>query len=98
MSRWAMRRMAVTRRFSPVARNSRALWSGSLTLPCCAVRIARWRWNMKKWMKWTLGGIAALVVVVAVAGAVGWQMAQGKRTRTIALKAHAVPYATDTQS
>jgi mono/diheme cytochrome c family protein len=53
---------------------------------------------MKRWMKWTLGGVAGVVVVVAAAAAVGWQMADSKMARTVTITPRAVAYVEDTQS
>ncbi len=38
---------------------------------------------MKRWIKWTAGGIAALAVVVVVAGVTGYQLAERKMARKV---------------
>jgi mono/diheme cytochrome c family protein len=53
---------------------------------------------MKRWMKWTLGTVAGVVVLVAAVGTVGWQMADSKTTRRIDLAARPVAYLEDAQS
>jgi mono/diheme cytochrome c family protein len=53
---------------------------------------------MKRWMKWTVGGIAGIVAVVGGAAAVGWQMANGKMDRTIAVTPRPVAYVEDQHS
>lgn len=51
---------------------------------------------MKSWMKWTLGIISVLVLlVVAVVGA-GWQLSQSKMTRKVDVPPHPIAYAEDT--
>ncbi|MEZ0308745.1 MAG: c-type cytochrome [Ramlibacter sp.] len=53
---------------------------------------------MKPWIKWTAVAVGVVVVLAAGAGAVGWQMAGQKMTRTVDISIKPVPYATDAQS
>lgn len=53
---------------------------------------------MKRWIKWTAGGLGALLLVVAGAAVVGKQMGERKRMRVVDVKVAAVPYTTDTQA
>jgi mono/diheme cytochrome c family protein len=53
---------------------------------------------MKRWVKWTLVPLAGVVVVVAVAAAVGWQMAGSKMARTVSVTPRPVAYVEDAQS
>jgi mono/diheme cytochrome c family protein len=53
---------------------------------------------MKRWIKWTVGVLGALVVAVAATGVVGWQLAEHKMLRHVDVAVTAVPYATDVQS
>ncbi len=53
---------------------------------------------MKKWVKWTAGLVGAVVVVVAGAGAVGYQLAETKMARKVEVAVKPVAYATDAQS
>ena len=53
---------------------------------------------MKKWVKWTCGGVAVLVVVVAATVVAGLQLGERKKTRTIDVAVMPVAYATDGQA
>lgn len=53
---------------------------------------------MKRWIKWTLGAVGGVAVLVAGASIAGWQMAEGKMARRIDLPARPVAYADDAQS
>jgi mono/diheme cytochrome c family protein len=53
---------------------------------------------MKRWMKWTLGVVVALVALAAAVAAAGWQMANSKMARSVAVPPHAVAYVEDAQS
>lgn len=53
---------------------------------------------MKKFLKWTLGVVGALVVVAAVAAFVGWQMAGQKMARKIDVKVAPVAFTSDAQA
>lgn len=53
---------------------------------------------MKRWVKWAVGIVAAAVVLVAAATAIGYQLGLRKMARTVAVAVKAVPYATDPQS
>jgi mono/diheme cytochrome c family protein len=53
---------------------------------------------MKKWIKWTLGAAVGVVAVVAIAGYVGWQMADAKMLRTVEVKVQPVAFVNDAQS
>jgi mono/diheme cytochrome c family protein len=46
---------------------------------------------MKRWMKWSVGGFVAAVVLVAAVGLVGHQLAARKMARTIAVAVKPVP-------
>ncbi|ABM38454.1 c-type cytochrome [Polaromonas naphthalenivorans] len=49
---------------------------------------------MKRWVKWTLGALAALVVVAAAAAVVGTQLAERKSQRQVRLNLQPVTWAT----
>jgi len=53
---------------------------------------------MKRWMKWALGVVVAVVALAAAAAAVGWQMANSKMARSVTVPPHAVAYVEDAQS
>ena len=53
---------------------------------------------MKAWIKWTAGVVSAVVVLVAGAGVVGWQLADSKMSRKVEVAVKPVAYATDAQS
>jgi mono/diheme cytochrome c family protein len=53
---------------------------------------------MKTWLKWTLAGLAGVVVVGAVGAGAGWQMATSKMNRHVDVKVQPVAYAADAQS
>ncbi|HSI52353.1 MAG TPA: cytochrome c [Ramlibacter sp.] len=53
---------------------------------------------MKPWIKWTAVAVGVVVVLAAGAGAVGWQMAGQKMTRTVDISIKPVAYAADAQS
>ncbi|MEO8655738.1 MAG: cytochrome c, partial [Ramlibacter sp.] len=53
---------------------------------------------MKRWIKWTVGIVAAAVLLAAAATAVGYQLGLRKMARTVSVAVKAVPYATDAQS
>jgi mono/diheme cytochrome c family protein len=53
---------------------------------------------MKRWMKWTLGVVVALVALAAAVAAAGWQMANSKMARSVAVPPHAVAYVEHAQS
>jgi mono/diheme cytochrome c family protein len=53
---------------------------------------------MKPWIKWTLTGVGVLVVVVAGAAAVGWNMAEHRMARKVDVPARAVAYVSDAQA
>lgn len=53
---------------------------------------------MKSWLKWTLRGVLALVVMVAAIAIIGTQLAERKRTRQIDIKAMAVAIPSDAAS
>ena len=53
---------------------------------------------MRRWIKWTVGTVAAAVVLAAAAAAVGYQLGLRKMARTVPVAVKAVPYATDAQS
>ncbi|HXE46927.1 MAG TPA: c-type cytochrome, partial [Ramlibacter sp.] len=52
---------------------------------------------MKRWISWTVGGVAAVVVLVAGAGALGYQMAERKMARKIEVPVKPLAYATEAQ-
>ncbi len=53
---------------------------------------------MKSWLKWTLRGVLALVVMVAAIAIIGTQLAERKRMRQIEIKALAVAIPSDAAS
>lgn len=53
---------------------------------------------MKRWMKWTLGAVGGVVVLVAAAGAVGWNMAESRMGRQVKVDAKPVAFVDDAQS
>lgn len=53
---------------------------------------------MKRWMRWTAAGVAAAVVLVAGAAALGYQMAQYKMARKIEVNVQPVAYAGEPRS
>ncbi|MES3003597.1 MAG: hypothetical protein V4787_23085 [Pseudomonadota bacterium] len=53
---------------------------------------------MKKFLKWTLGVVGALVVVAAVGAFIGWQMADSKMARKIDIKVAPVAFTSDAQA
>src|SRR5512141_298174 len=53
---------------------------------------------MKRWIKWAVGIVAAVVVLVAAAAAIGYQLGLRKMARTVSIAVKAVPYAIDAQS
>jgi mono/diheme cytochrome c family protein len=54
--------------------------------------------QMKRWMKWSLGGVAAAAVLVAGAGLVGWKMADSRMARRVALQVQPVSYVEDARA
>jgi len=56
------------------------------------------RQSMKRWISWTVGGVAAVVVLVAAAGALGYQMAERKMARKIEVPVKPLAYATEAQA
>ncbi len=53
---------------------------------------------MKRWIKWTAGGLGVVVLLAAGAAVVGKQLGEKKRMRVIDVKVAAVPYTTDPQA
>ncbi|MBG9390008.1 c-type cytochrome [Caenimonas aquaedulcis] len=53
---------------------------------------------MKKWLKWVLGVVGALVLVIALAAVVGWQLADVKMARTVDVKVVPVAFTNDAQA
>lgn len=53
---------------------------------------------MKRWMKWTAGGLGAVVVVVAGAAIIGKQLAEKKRMRQVSVQVAPLAYASDAAS
>jgi len=53
---------------------------------------------MKRWIKWTAAVVGGVVVLAAGAGAVGYQMAAGKMSRTVDVNVKPMAYATDAPS
>jgi len=53
---------------------------------------------MKRWIKWTAAAVGAVVVVVAGAGAAGWQLAERKMARKVEVAVKPVAYTTDAQA
>src|SRR3954462_7288933 len=100
MSRCAIRRRCVTPRFCPACGLSLSVCARSLTHSCrlARIRARKTEQNMKTWMKWTLGVVGGAAVVAVVAGAIGWQLADSKMARQIAVASHPVAYAEDTQT
>jgi hypothetical protein len=56
------------------------------------------RQRMKRWISWTVAGVAAVVVLVAGAGALGYQMAERKMARKIDVPVKPLAYATEAQA
>jgi mono/diheme cytochrome c family protein len=52
---------------------------------------------MNRWVKWTVATVGVVVVLVAGAAAVGYQLAERKMTRKVEVAITTVPYATDAQ-
>jgi cytochrome c1 len=53
---------------------------------------------MKRWIKWTAGGIGVVAVLVAGAGVLGWQLAERKMARKVEVAVKPVAYTTETQA
>lgn len=53
---------------------------------------------MKKWIKWTAGGLAGVLVLAAAAAAVGNHLGHRKQHRQVALDVQPVPYTSDPQA
>lgn len=53
---------------------------------------------MKRWIKWTAGAVGAAAILVAVAGIVGYQLAERKMARTVEVAVKPVAYTTDAQA
>jgi mono/diheme cytochrome c family protein len=53
---------------------------------------------MKRWIRWTLGAVGAVVLLAAGTAAVGYQMAERKMTRKVDVPVRPVAYANDTQA
>ena len=53
---------------------------------------------MKRWIKWSLGGVGMVVVLAAAAVLLGQQLGERRRTRTIEVAVRPVAYATDAQA
>ncbi|MDB5871503.1 MAG: cytochrome c, class [Ramlibacter sp.] len=53
---------------------------------------------MKRWIKWTAGGIGAVVVLVAAAGVLGYRLADRKMARKVDVTVKPVAYVSDAQS
>jgi mono/diheme cytochrome c family protein len=54
--------------------------------------------GMKRWIKWTGAGVAALVVLAAGAAVLGYQLAERKMGRKVEVAVKPVAYASDQQS
>ena len=53
---------------------------------------------MKSWIKWTAAAVGGLVVVVAAAGALGYQLAERKMARKVDIAVKPVAYTTEGQA
>jgi mono/diheme cytochrome c family protein len=53
---------------------------------------------MKRWIKWTLGGIGGAVVLVLAVGVAGYALGERKQARTVDVAVKPVAWATDAQS
>jgi len=53
---------------------------------------------MKRWIKWTAAAVGAVVVIVAAAGALGWQLAERKMARKVEVAVKPVAYTTQVQA
>jgi mono/diheme cytochrome c family protein len=53
---------------------------------------------MKRWIRWTAAGVAGVVVLVAGAAAVGYQMAERKMLRKVEVAVRPVAYASEARS
>lgn len=53
---------------------------------------------MKRWIKWTAGGLGLAVLLVAGAAVLGMQLAERKRMRQVSVPVQPVAYATDAQA
>ncbi|HXD41136.1 MAG TPA: c-type cytochrome [Ramlibacter sp.] len=53
---------------------------------------------MKRWMSWTVGGVAAVAVLAGAAAAIGYQMAERKMTRKVAVQVKPVAYSSEPQA
>jgi len=53
---------------------------------------------MRRWIKWTAGAVGVVALAVAAAAAVGWQLADRKMTRKVALAVQPVAYTSDAQA
>ena len=53
---------------------------------------------MKRWIKWTAGTVAGVVVVVAGAAVLGYQLADRKMARKVDVAVQPIAYASDAQS
>lgn len=53
---------------------------------------------MKRWMKWTVTGAGAAVVLVVVAGVTGYQLAERKMARKVDVAVKPVAFTTDAQA
>ena len=50
---------------------------------------------MKTWLKWVLGIVAGVAVLVVAAGVIGWQLADARMTRRVDVTARPVAYTED---
>ena len=53
---------------------------------------------MKPWIKWTVGGLATIAVLVAVTAVAGLQLGEQKKARKIDIAVAPVAYVSDTQA
>ena len=53
---------------------------------------------MKPWIKWTAGGLATVVVLVAATAVAGLQLGEQKKARKIDVAVVPVAYVSDTQA
>jgi mono/diheme cytochrome c family protein len=53
---------------------------------------------MKRWVKWTLAVVAGIIVLVAAAAALGYQLSQSKMVRRVDVQVKPVAYATDARA